>query len=296
MKLAQKTLLIFFVVLGMALPILVYGAEHGGLGSGEIESFRPMSASQQAAQVAAGLYIKPAYMLITVLLIAVLAGQPARPMRALFWGLIAFLIGETFCAVNFIVYRHQSLVSEYLHSYGMVLAFGLLTYSLLDVLDLRLHPSAHPVLSRQIALFSIPMTAILAFLPLTVSTAPTDYQTDLFGVSYSYARFGFYQWYESRLLPWIALACMAFAWAALWTRQKAPIPPVTKMFFSAGVGALGFAIFRVTLGALYAQDLVWFEFWEELTELMMVVSVTFILWQYQPELFAFLRLRRRSDS
>lgn len=293
MKLPQKALLIFFVVLGMILPILVYGAEHGGLGSGGIESFQPMSASQQAAQVAAGLYIKPAYMLIAVLLLVVLWNQSVRPMRALFWGLAAFLAGETFCAVNFIAYQHQSIVSEYLHSYGMVLAFGFLTYSLLEVIELRFQLGHQPSASRRAGMFTALMTAVLAFLPLTVPLAPTDYQTELFGVPYAYARFDFYQWYEARLLPWVAVGCLLAAWGAMLLKKNSPILQPSKILFCAGVGALGFSIFRVVLGALFADQLVWFEFWEEATELMMVVSVSFILWQYQPGLFNSGHLWRR---
>lgn len=285
MRATWKVLFFSLLLFSMALPLLVYGVEHDGLGANSIDAFRSMSAGQQAAQVVAGLYVKPAYMLLAAFLIVLLWNQSARPMRALLWGLIAFQVGETFCAINFIAYRHQSLISEYLHSYGMVLAFGLLTYSLLEVLDLRFHLNRHQSTVRRAGIFTAFMTSILAFLPLTVSLSPTEYQTRLFGVSYAYARFGFYQWYEARLLPWLAFSCLTAAGLTILFQKDAPLSNAAKALFSAGVGALGFSFFRVALGALYADQLVWFEFWEELTELMMVVAVTFILWQYQPSMF-----------
>jgi len=291
----RKAIIIFFMVITLILPLLAYGMEHGGLGPSDIESFQPMSAGQQAAQVVAGLYIKPAYTLITILLIVILWNQSLRPMRALLWGLTAFLVGETFCAANFIFYQHESLISEYLHSYGMVLAFGFLTYSLLEVLEVRFHLRRYQTTVRRVGIFTVLMTAILAFLPLTVSVSPLEYKTELFGVPYAYARFGFYQWYEARLLPWVAFVCMIAAGLVMLLQKEAPIPQKAKALFAAGVGALGFATFRVVLGALYADQLVWFEFWEELTELMMVVSVAFALWQYQPSLFKTLFYLFRRD-
>lgn len=291
---ASKTAtLFFFIILGMILPVLVYWTEHGGLGSSAIESFQPMGRHQQAAQVAAGLYIKPAYMLIAILLIMILGGQTVRPMRALFWGLIAFLAGETFCAINFIAYRHESILSEYLHSYGMALAFGFLVYSLIEVFDLRFRWENHSAASRRAGMFAALMISILALLPLTVPLSPTTYQTELFGFDYAYARFDFYQWYEARTLPLLAFACLIAAWLVMLTAKNTSIPQAAKMLFSAGAGALGFSIFRVVLGALYANQLVWFEFWEETTELMMVVTVGFVLWQYQPSLFDLKNLWQR---
>lgn len=293
MNLARKTAIFFFVILGMILPVLVYGTEHDGLGSSAIESFQPMDRNQQAAQVAAGLYIKPAYMLITVLLIVILWSQTVRPMRALFWGVIAFLAGEAFCAVNFIAYQHESILSEYMHSYGMVLAFGFMAYALLEVFDLRFHWGNNPTASRRAGMFAALMTSILVFLPLTVPVSPTNYQTELFGFDYAYARFDFYQWYEARALPILAFACLIAAWIVMLFNKNTSIPQTAKALFSAGVGALGFSTFRVVLGALYANQLVWFEFWEETTELMMVISVVFILWQYQPSLFDIKNLWQR---
>jgi phosphatidylglycerol:prolipoprotein diacylglycerol transferase len=51
-----------------------------------------------------------------------------------------------------------------------------------------------------------------------------------------------------------------------------------------GLGFFGFAMFRVTLGMVYAEALVWGTFWEELTELMFVVVVIYMLWVFRNSL------------
>lgn len=298
----RRFLVFILPLLGGLLPILVYWTESGGLGMPLFAGHRTMTAGQQVAQVAAGLYIKPLYMLISLALIIVLWRQTGPGVRALFWGLAAFLTGEIFCGLNFLVYKHASLVSEYIHSYGMVVAFGCFAYAALEILDRRLlHINAShcavaglcqtckraaplQCAARRTALMTVALAAVLAFLPLPVSAAPEAYLTDLFGFPYSYARFGLYQWYEARALPLIALALFILALVPLLRPEGEPLPRPAKVLFAAGIGALGFSLFRLTLAGLFADNLVWFEFWEELTELMFTSAIAFLLWQFRSAL------------
>ncbi len=284
------------------LPIIVYSIEHGGLGVPTFGEYQTMTKVQQLAQVIAGVYIKPTYMLVSLALIIGLWGQTSSEILALFWGLTAFLIGEIFCAVNFITFKHASIASEYIHSYGMVLAFGFITYALLEIVDKHIlhinigccaanqlctickRTSPLHCAARRVAMLTILMTGIASFLPLSVSTSPESYLTELFGFLYSYARFDFYQWYETRTLPLLALAFFIIAFLPLLKSKGDPIPQLTKIFFSAGIGALGFALFRITLASMFANNLVWFEFWEEITELMLTSAIGFILWQFRDSL------------
>jgi hypothetical protein len=290
---------ILFGVLGGILPIFVFRIEHGSLGAASIDGYQAMTRGQQIAQVAAGLYIKPAYMLLTLALIILLAGQTGIESISLRWGLIAFLVGETFCGVNFLIYRHESLISEYIHSYGMVLAFGLFAFGLMEGADRHIlhvnqgrcalgglckscgRNTPPRCAARRVAIMVLIMAGILALLPLPIRSAVETYGTSLLGYPYSYARFAFYQWYETRLLPIAALAFFLLALIPLLRRGGDPIPRLTKILFSAGVGALGFSLFRVALSSFFRENLVWFEFWEELTELMFISATGFVLWQFR---------------
>jgi hypothetical protein len=299
---AQRILVFVILILEGVIPVIVYSVEHGGLGIPAFGEHQTMTTAQQFAQVVAGLYIKPTYMLISLAIIILLIGQTAREITSVFWGLITFLVGEIFCAINFITYKHASIVSEYIHSYGMALAFGFFTYALLEIFDARLfhinsgacaanelcrickRTSPLHCSARRIAMLTIAMAGIVSFLPLSVSVSPNSYLTDLFGFAYSYARFDFYQWYETRALPLLALAFFIIAFLPLLKTKGDPIPQTTKIFFSAGLGALGFSLFRVILASMFANNLVWFEFWEELTELMFITATGFMLWQFHNSL------------
>jgi len=282
-------------------PILLFGWLSGGLTPTPISETQTMTSLEQTAQAFAGLWIKPLYSLLSMMLIVLLFGQSARDLTALRWGLIAFLTGETFCAVNFWIFRHESLLSEYLHSYGMALAFGLTAFAILDGLDMRLLKINQPesrcavnelcgicqrnapgkCTARHVAQIIVVIVAILAFIPLMAPLAPRAYQADIYGFPYSYTRFAFYEWYENRALPLLALICFSLAFLTLLRKDGMPIPLFTKALFSAGLGALGFSFFRLTLGSIFYDHLVWFEFWEETTELMYVTSVGLFLWQFR---------------
>ncbi len=295
----RRILLLIVPLLGGLLPLLIYWFEKGGLVAPVFMEYKTMSRAQQLAQVFAGLIIKPTYMLLSLALITGLLGQTARDIVSMFWGLSAFLIGEIFCAVNFIIFRHASLLSEYVHSYGMVLAFGFIAYAFLEIVDRRLlhindgrcaagglcgvckRTSPRYCAARRISQLLVVLMALTSLFPLSATGSPESYITDVFGFPYSYARFGFYQWYEMRALPLLALACFVTAWMLLLQPGAGPIPNSTKILFSAGIGALGFSLFRLTLASVFTKNLVWFEFWEEATELMFISAVGFILWQFR---------------
>ncbi len=71
------------------------------------------------------------------------------------------------------------------------------------------------------------------------------------------------------------------AWIALWRRAVV----VSKVLFAGGVGAFGFGLFRLLLLDAYETNLVWFNTWEELTELIAVAGIAWILWVFRRRLF-----------
>jgi hypothetical protein len=294
------------ILLAGLVPILVYFLEIRGEAAGSIASLptRNLLPHEQAAQALAGLAVKPAYMMLSLAVILALLGQKRADIAALQWGQIAFLAGEIFCAVNFYIYKHESILSEYLHSYGMALAFGFTSFALLEGLDTRLmrlssSRSACEALTvcgrctrhetegckaRAVAQFVIPVIALLSFIPLLSPLQTDAYAVSVFGFPYSYTRFDVYEIYERRVLPALAFISFAAAWLPLLRRGEPPIPFATKVFACAGLGALGFSFFRVTLNAVFVDNLVWFEFWEEATELMFVGAAAFVLWKFKATL------------
>lgn len=296
MAIERRTFLIFIlIILAGLVPIPVYILEAGD-GSLDVNiaslPSRNMTPFEQQAQALAGLVIKPIYMMMSLLIIIALIGQKGKAISALQWGQIAFLAGETFCAINFYIYRHESVLSEYLHSYGMVLAFGFTFFALLEGLGARLlkRNSSKLALSqvnvsareaRAIARFAIIMLAIPTFLPILSPLQPDAYSVSILGFPYSYTRFDVYGIYERRVLPALALIAFVISYLPLLRRSGTPIPLITKVLLCAGLGALSFSLFRVSLNAIFVKDLVWFEFWEEVTELMFAGTIGFVLWKFR---------------
>lgn len=224
-------------------------------------------------------------MILSFIIILAIIGQRRSPIRALQWGQIAFLAGEIFCAINFYIFKHKSIFSEYLHSYGMAIAFGLTIYAIVEGLEMRFvqknrHKSVRE--AREMIQFIIPILAALSFIPILSPIKIDAYLVSILGFPYSYIRLEFYEMYEHKILPMLALASFILAFLFLIKKgDDKSIPFIAKVFLSSGLGFLGFSFFRVTLNALFASNLVWFEFWEEATELMFVGIIGFTLWQYR---------------
>jgi hypothetical protein len=307
MMINRKTvLLLILIILAGLIPVIVYWMETADLHAPDLASLpnRSLHPFGQMTQALAGLVIKPLYMMLSLTLIILLIGQRDSDIAALEWGLIAFFAGEVFCAINYYVYRHESILSEYIHSYGMAVAFGLVSFALIEGLDTRLlrltsskaacealricgrctRREAAGCKARAIAQFVLPMLAILTFIPLLSPLQPQAYAVSIFGFPYSYTRLDVYELYERRVLPLLALAAFVVAWLPLLKKGEPPIPFLTKALACAGLGALGFSFFRVTLSAIFADNLVWFEFWEEATELMFTAAIGFALWQFRHSL------------
>ena len=86
------------------------------------------------------------------------------------------------------------------------------------------------------------------------------------------------------MLPAVSLGLLAVAWLVLvWKGQDAVW--WSKIYFSAGSGALGFALFRMILLQAYRDNLLWFATWEELTELLFILGVGLMLWSFRHGLF-----------
>jgi len=283
----QKTVLISILILSAGLiPISIYFIENPQLldapSAASLPS-RSLSLLEQQAQALAGLVIKPIYMMISLIIILALLEQRRTAIIALHWGQITFLAGEIFCAINFYIYKHESVLSEYLHSYGMALAFGFTSFALLEGwewLFASRNRSQFMQEAQTILKFSLPIFAALSFIPILSPLQSEVYAVSIFNFPYSYTRLDFYEVYERRMLPILAIIAFIVTYLSL-LRKSETISFLTKVFLCAGLGALSFSFFRVALNAIFVNDMVWFEFWEEATELMFVGTIGFILWRYK---------------
>ncbi|MGE5608610.1 MAG: rhodanese-like domain-containing protein [Bacillota bacterium] len=259
-----------------------------------IPAFRPSPAHEQWAVVLTFFGVKALYSLLAAAIALVLWRRTEPDLSALRFAMIFFFIGEAFCFINVMVFFEHSFLLEHLHSVGMVLAFAYSTYALLAGLDRHLiHYSDDtrcaatglcrvcikhapvPCGLRRLFMVLIPATALIAAIPLFASLRDLAYNTRILGILHSYRHPIIHQLYELRYLPILSMTLLAACLLVL-IRERHPVS-LSKILFSAAVGAAGFSLFRLFLVASFIDNQVWFAAWEETTELLYIATAAAIL-------------------
>jgi hypothetical protein len=250
--------------------------------------------------------VKPLYMLLTLGLILVLRRSPARDLAALRWALIFFLAGEVFCAINYLFFGEDSYLVEYLHCYGMVLAFGFTALAVIEALDERIlgvrdrsvscaaltvcpacykHRQGVRCGAHNLTIHLIPLVIVVALMPLLAPIHDVSYNTTIVGTPYNYHHPAVLQIFELRYLPVAAIALLAAAFVVL-RRAPSPDAPTGRLLLALGVGFLGFSLFRLIIHGVYLERLAWFIVTEEVLELLSVVLIGIVLWLFRHRLLS----------
>lgn len=260
---------------------------------------------EQSLAVVSGYVIKPTYTGLALLIAIVLWRRRETDLTALRWGMLFFFLGENCCTINYLVFRETSYLFEYLHSYGMLLAFGFTTYAVIEGLDHRIlrlsdpdkrcaalplcqqcikHKSV-PCGLRRVSCSMIPAVAAVACMPLCADWYLSSYNTMIFGTQYHYSHAMVYQIFERIYCPVAAIGLLSIAWLTL-LRGKDTAMVRAKIFFSAGTATLGFGLLRTLINAFYDGNRVWCNFWEEGTEFLFVAGICIVLWIFRASLMA----------
>lgn len=297
-------------VIGLALisgilPVLLWRGVSGWQASVPVQ--RALSLGEQATLVTAVFGFKLVYMILTLGLLALIWTEKSPTFQALKGFLVTFWLGEFFCWINILFFVEESLAFEYLHSLFMVICLGFLSYSLMEVLDHELlhfsdphkrcalagvckecvKATPGPCLLRRLFRWMIPLFAGIAVMPLVAQPLDYSIRTQVFGLPRLLTHLLPIQWYELRFSPIAALLLMAGSWIALvWRGQTERGLTIAKILLSAALGYLGFAFMRLIFAFFYREGLVWFDFWEEFTELTLLLGVLVMLWLFRPQRFA----------
>jgi hypothetical protein len=273
------------------------------------ETIRQISFLDQTMVVITAFVAKPLYMLTSLALAWILRDAHRRELVALRWGLLAFFLGEAFCAVNYIVFHDTSIFSEFLHSYGMVVAFGFISYALLEGLDRHIiqysDPRKHcallglcrecvkhqdaPCRMRQFFQLLSLLLLFSACIPLLAEMRETSYFSVIYGTTYNYIQLKAYLLFEIRYCPLMALTLFMAAFMVLFFSKERQIPDAARILVSAGIGALSFGIFRLFLNSVFEQNLAWAAVWEEISEFSLMVILAYVLWSFRKSLHLFSR-------
>lgn len=271
-----------------------------GDGQKSAAAFRPMSRFEQWMAVFIAFVIKPIYMLLSFVLIVWLWRQRATDLTALRWGLIWFWIGENGCSIDFLFYARGSNFWEYLHGYGMAAGFAFIAYAALEGIDHRVvkfSPAKErcaalslchacvkyadvPCGLKRLFALTIPGLALLALMPLSGGFILDSYDATIVNKTYHYFHLITSQLFELRFCPVLAVGLLAASWLVLMFKRHEPVA-VSKILLAAGLGPMGFGILRMIFVATFRDQLVWFDVWEELTELLSIFSLAAVLWVFR---------------
>jgi hypothetical protein len=270
-----------------------------------VSAVHPMSLPQQWIVVLTAFGVKPLYLLVSLGVILLLWRRSSPDLTALRYGLIWFWAGEQACAVNWLLYGGLSDPLEYLHNFGMAVGFAFVAWAAMEGADVRLirlsaanercaalslcgrciKYADEPCGLRRIFLVAIAAFGVLALIPLTADYKLTAYNSTVLGSAICYSHTMASQVFELRICPALALAFFTASWFVLLLKRNNSIP-WSKLLFAAGLGPLAFGAMRMALVATFRTDLMWFETWEEWTELIFVVGVAFVLWVFRRGLLA----------
>ena len=263
------------------------------------------SATEQHAAVLTAFVIKPIYMLVSFLIVILLWQRKRLVLKTLKWAMLSFFIGESFCAANYLFTdNHDAYLLEYFHGLGMVLSFGFAAYALFEWLDLYvLHFSdfekkcslagfcrqciKYEAVScglKSLFVYLALVGAIVALMPLTAGIHSVSYTTEIWGTPYNYHHPVIYQLAEVRYYPVLASAMFLLGAFILKYKHHNPLQS-SKIFLAGAVGVFGFSMFRFLVFQGYRDNLVWMDFWEEISEFLYVAGVTVILWYFRRALF-----------
>lgn len=255
-----------------------------------------LSSFEQFIITTAVFVLKPLYQILSIIIVVMLWKRTDTELKALKWGVLSFFIGENACALNFLFFNETSLLMEYVHATGMLLCLCFVVYAVMEALDKRvIHVSEESKKcallaecgpcykyssiacnARLLLLFVIPATAILAAMPLTAQHGSHFYTGTVFGTEVVFGHPVIYQVLEARLYPIVALLFFTISFLSLLLLREKGFEPA-KLFYAMGAGPLGFSLLRFMLYWGYQQNPLWADAWEEITELLFIAGVFWVL-------------------
>ena len=291
------------------LPVLIYqnvAPDGSGLGAAKcaVLATRDMNLAEQWLAVIAGFVVKPVYMLLAFIWIVWLWRCTEPDLASLRNGLIAFWLGENACTVNYLCFAGRSDLWEYFHNFGMAVGFAFIAWAVLDGMDrrlIKLSPpkercaalnlcktcikySDVPCKLQKVFKMLIPATLLTAVIPFTAGIKMVAYNAVVLGKSEHYELMASSQLFENGYCPALAIVFMTASWLVMLLKKNDPVPPA-KLLFAAALGPLGFGFMRLFLSGAFADNLLWYVVWEEMTELLFVAAVGYVLWVFRHTLF-----------
>jgi hypothetical protein len=267
-----------------------------------IPAFVQLTQLEQLNIAFGALAVKPAYMVLSLILILWLRKTKERGLVFMRWGLTSFLFGESVCAANYLVQDGTNAAMEIMHGAGMLGASILVPWGLFRLFDehvLRLtDPDAKCAVQRlcgqcwkrknvacgflRLSRFIAPALGFLAFLPFAAPLPVTDIVYPVLGSRAHFLYSAPVLMVEMRLYPLLAVGALLTA-LCLLPSTPGMMNKAQGVFF-VGLGFLLYSLFRFVLQESFLGRPLWANFWEESTELLATLGLGFFLWTFRAQL------------
>jgi rhodanese-related sulfurtransferase len=256
---------------------------------------------EQLVVVLTTFVVKPIYMLLAVALGLWLVRRGERDLVLLGRGMLFFFVGETLCLVRAMTGGSGDAL-EIGHGLGMVAMGAWLSWGAIELVDRRVlgfsEPARTCLLNRfcqhcwkresvpcglhRTMRFLLPVLALLCLVPLSAASRPVTVDYAVFGTLVRDETTPLIELTQMRLYPIYALWLFVVAFVDLrrgregLERAKGP--------FAGALGLLLYALLRFFLGGAFGEAVFWANAWEEVTELIMVLTLIWILWVFRAQL------------
>ena len=243
--------------------------------------------------------LKPLHMILSAVLIAWLWRSKAPDLVLIRRALAVFLVGESCCAIEFLVFGGEQEALELIHGMGLVAFGALLPWGLFKMIDERVVRYTAPDRScavqrlcghcwkrqdvscglHRLWLVVLGLLALVALTPLSVEVDAWSSGRLVFGTEASFVASDSARFLELRGYPIAAAILFGIALGLAWRGREGLRKAELPMF--AGVGFLCFSLTRFFLREVYAEHPPWADAWEEITELMIVGIVAVLLFSFR---------------
>jgi rhodanese-related sulfurtransferase len=261
-----------------------------------------ISLLSQLAMTLAAFIVKPAYIVMTLMVIVMLWPKRSRDLVLIRHAMVLFFIGENACSLNYLLAANSSVWLEFVHGLGMVGMFFLLVWGLVVFFDERvIHYLASerpcvfqrhcklcwkkenvPCGLHRLAIYLLPALAFTALIPVSMPLRPFRIIMPVFLTEVLWLKDFWNLFLEFRIYP--ILGAMGFITAYFWMRKGRHALSKTQLPFFLALGFTFYSYFRFGLLLTFNENQAWADWWEESTEFIMVAMVMILLMVFRRQL------------
>jgi len=290
------------IIAGMIIVVAGFSIFYkpGGPMAGIMEQCIRISKIHQWNIVFMAFFIKPTYMILSVLIALILRKNFQKDLVLIRWAMISFFLGEAFCATNYLITGGESDLLEILHGLGMVGMAVLLPWGILVMTDERVFHVTREKRAcaflgmcrncwkqggmqcnmKKIFYFMAPALAITALMPLSAPLNPFCITVPVWDDQATYQFSFLLQTVELRIYPLLGAGFMLLSLFYL-KKDITGIMRAQPPFFI-GFGFMGYALFRfVVLLYGYRGLPHWLNFWEEIMEFILILGILLFLFLFR---------------